>query len=230
MKRFILLCLLFPFTFLSATAQSVCSKYYPLVEGATMQYTIYNKNNKEDGSVTYKVVGVNESGDTVSANMEMTITDKKGNAMKSEYGLICENDVVSIDFKSLMNEQMLSQFGEMEVDMEGTNLIWPNTLNEGQELPDANIYVTVKMGGAMNMNMNVETFNRKVERKETITTPAGTFDCFVIYSETKTKMMLANQTFPSRMWLAEDVGMVKQVSYNKSGKPINTALLTQYNK
>ena len=230
MQRIVLPVILFLFVWQSGNAQSDCSKYYPLVEGASLQYTMYNKNNKEDGTVTYKVGQVEESGAKVSANMNMTITDKKGNAMQSEYGLVCENDVVTIDFKSLMNQQMLSQFGDMEVDMEGTDMIWPNNLSEGQELPDANIYVTIKMGGDMAMKMNVETFNRKVENIETITTPAGTFDCFVIYSETKTKMMLANQTFPNRMWLAEGVGMVKQIAYNKKGKPINTTVLTKYNK
>ena len=88
----------------------------------------------------------------------------------------------------------------------------------------------MKMGGAINMNTNVETINRKVEKQESITTPAGTFDCYVIYSETKTKMMMANKTFPSRTWLAKGVGMVKQESYNKNGKLMGSMVLTQYTK
>ena len=59
---------------------------------------------------------------------------------------------------------------------------------------------------------------------------AGTFDCYVIYSETKTKMMMANKTFPSRTWLAKGVGMVKQESYNKNGKLMGSMVLTQYTK
>ncbi|AKA34511.1 hypothetical protein [Flagellimonas lutaonensis] len=205
--------------------QSVCSQYYPMVEGATMQYTSFNKKGKEDGTFTYTVKDVEGNDSVVSATMTMQMTDKKGNTYDSEYGIKCEGDVVKIDFKSLMNEQMMSQFGDVEVDMSGTDIVLPNNLSVGQELPDANIEMKMKMGG-MNMNMNVETVNRKVEKEETITTPAGTFPCVVIYSETKSKMMMANQTFPSRTWFSKGVGMVKQETYNKKGKLISRSELT----
>ncbi len=129
-----------------------------------------------------------------------------------------------------MNEQMLAQMGDVEMDISGTDVEWPNNLSVGQELPDGNVSVKMKMGGMMNMNMNVETINRKVEKKESVTTPAGTFDCFVIYSETKSKMMMANQTFPSRVWLTEGVGMIKQESYNKNGNLMASSILTQFSK
>ncbi len=178
----------------------------------------------------YKVTNVAESGDSVSATMVLEFSDNKGNTYTSDYGISCDGNVVRIDFKSLMNEQMMSQFGEMEMDITGTDVELPNNLSVGQELPDSNVNLKMKMGGAVNMNMNVETINRKVEKKESLTTPAGTFDCYVIYSETRTKMMMGNQTQPSRIWLAEGVGMVKQESYNKSGKLTASTLLTQLSR
>lgn len=213
-----------------AMGQSNCSHYYPLVDGANFQYTSYDKKGKEDGKINYKVTQVNGSGDNISATMVMQLEDKKGNTYDSEYNVTCDGDKVKIDFKSLMNEQMLSQFGEMEVEVSGTDVELPSNLGVGQELPDGNVNLQMKMGGAMNMNMKVETINRKVEKEETLTTPAGTFDCLVIYSETRTKMMMANQTMPSRVWLAEGVGMVKQESYNKNGKLMASSVLTAYNQ
>jgi hypothetical protein len=162
--------------------------------------------------------------------MVMQLEDRKGNTYDSEYKVTCDGDRVKIDFKSLMNEQMLRQMGDMEVEVSGTDVELPGNLGVGQELPDGNVNVQMKMGGAMNMNMNVETINRKVEKEETVTTPAGTFDCFVIYSETRTKMMMANQTMPSRVWLAKGIGMVKQESYNKKGTLIASMELTAYNQ
>jgi len=210
--------------------QTSCSQYYPMVEGATFEYTSYDKKGGEEGRINYKVTNVTGSGDNISATMVMDIADKKGNTYSSEYNITCDGDVVKVDFKSLMNEQMLSQFGEMEMDITGTDIEWPNNLSVGQSLPDGNLNVKMKMSGAINMNMNVETINRKVEKKESVTTPAGTFDCYVVYSETKTKMMVGNQVSPSRVWLAEGVGMVKQESYNKSGKLMASSLLTQFSK
>lgn len=230
MKKYFALFLLAMFAFANARAQSNCSAYYPLEDGASFQYTNYDKKGKEDGQVNYKVTDVQNNGGTTNATMVMEMMDNKGKTFTSDYDIICEGDVVKIDFKSLMNEQMLSQMGDVEMDISGTDVELPNNLSVGQQLPDANMEVKVKMGGGINMNTNIETLNRKVEKKESVTTPAGTFDCYVVYSETKTKMMMANQTFPSRIWLAEGVGMIKQESYNKNGKLMGSMVLTQYSK
>ncbi|MFD2099585.1 hypothetical protein [Flagellimonas iocasae] len=230
MKYYFLLLIILFFSVNTAKAQTSCSQYYTMVEGASFQYTNYNKKGKEDGKLTYKVTNVNGSGDNISATMVMDMEDQKGNTYSSEYDVACDGNVVKVDFKSLMNEQMLAQMGDVEMDISGTDVEWPNDLNVGQELPDGNVNVKMKMSGVMNMNMNVETINRKVEKKESVTTPAGTFDCFVIYSETKSKMMMANQTFPSRVWLAEGIGMVKQESYNKRGDLTNSSVLTAFSK
>ncbi|MBW8244559.1 hypothetical protein K1F50_17255 [Muricauda oceani] len=230
MKRYFILLVIALAAGQTSKAQSGCSTYYPLVDGANFQYTNYDKKGREDGQINYAVTNVESSGDNVSATMMMEMVDKKGNTYTSDYNIACEGNVVKIDFKSLMNEQMLSQMGDVEMDISGTDVELPNNLSVGQELPDANMQLKMKMGGAINMNTNVETINRKVEKQESVTTPAGTFDCYVVYSETKTKMMMANQTFPSRIWLAEGVGMVKQESYNKNGKLLGSMVLTQYSK
>ncbi|MEC8831801.1 MAG: hypothetical protein VX772_05545 [Bacteroidota bacterium] len=230
MKKYFLLLVLSVLAIQFYKAQKNCSEYYPLVDGASLQYTNYDKKGKEDGQINYKVANVQNNGSGTSATMLMEMVDQKGNTYTSDYDIACDGNVVKIDFKSLMNEQMLSQMGDVEVDISGTDVELPNNLSVGQELPDANISLKMKMGGAINMNTNVETINRKVEKQESVTTPAGTFDCYVIYSETKTKMMMANQTFPSRTWLAEGIGMVKQESYNKKGKLMGSMVLTQFSK
>lgn len=230
MRHYFLLLTALIFCSAITSAQTSCSAYYPMVDGASFQYTNYDKKGKEDGKLSYKVTNVNGSGDNISATMVMDMEDKKGNTYSSEYDITCNGNVVKVDFKSLMNEQMLAQMGDVEMDISGTDVEWPNNLGVGQELPDGNVNVKMKMGGMMNMNMNVETINRKVEKKESVTTPAGTFDCFVIYSETKSKMMMANQTYPSRVWLAEGIGMVKQESYNKKGDLMASSVLTQFSK
>ncbi|WP_108422788.1 hypothetical protein [Flagellimonas amoyensis] len=230
MKQYFLLLAALCVTAGTAVAQSSCSQYYPLVEGTSLQYTNYDKKGKEEGQMDYKITDVSGSGDTVSATMVLEFSDDKGNTYTSDYGITCDGNVVRIDFKSLMNEQMMSQFEDVEMDITGTDVELPNNLSVGQALPDSNVNLKMKMAGAVNMNMNVETINRKVEKKESLTTPAGTFDCYVIYSETRTKMMMGNQTVPSRIWLAEGVGMVKQESYNKSGKLMGSTLLTQLSR
>ncbi|WP_297796939.1 hypothetical protein [uncultured Eudoraea sp.] len=209
----------------SAAGQN-CSKYYPMEEGTSMEYTSYNGKGKIQGTISYTVTNVVDTGGTTSATMAMNYKDAKGKeAFSSEFTYSCTGNTVTIDYQSLMSNQMLQQFGDMEMELSGTDIELPNDLAVGQELPDANMSMKMSMSG-MNMTSTMNMTNRKVEKQETITTPAGTFDCFVIYSENQSKMMMASQNFPNRLWLAEGVGMVKQDSFNKSGKLMSSTVLT----
>jgi len=191
-----------------------------------MEYTSLNGKGKTQGTISYTVTNVVDEGSTSSATMVMKYMDDKGKeAFNSEFTYTCSGNTVTIDYESLMSNQMLEQFEDMEMEISGTDIELPNDLEVGQVLPDANIAMKMSMSG-MNMTSTVDMVNRKVEKQETITTPAGTFDCYVIYSENESKMMMANQTFPSRLWLAEDVGMVKQESFNKNGKLMSSTVLT----
>jgi hypothetical protein len=114
------------------------------------------------------------------------------------------------------------------MEITGTDIELPNELSVGQALSDANVAMKIDMGG-MSMNMKVDMINRKVEKQESVTTPAGTFNCYVIYTDNESKMMMVNQSFPSRLWLAEGVGMVKQESYKKNGDLMSRTELTSFN-
>jgi hypothetical protein len=212
------------------TTGQECSRYYPMKEGTSFQYTSYDKKGKEQGTMNYRITEASGGVGSTSATMNMTYTDDKGKeVVSSNYTLSCSENTVHIDYESLLSNEMMQQFEDMEMEVTGTDVELPNDLSVGQNLPDANVDVKMSMGG-INMNMNVETINRKVEKKESVTTPAGSFDCYVIYSETKSKMMLANNTFPNRLWLAEGVGMVKQETYNKNGKLMGSMVLTLFSQ
>ncbi len=126
---------------------------------------------------------------------------------------------------------MQQQYTDMglEMDITGTDVELPNQLSVGQDLKDANVNVKMKMSG-MNMNIDVNTIDRKVIGKESVTTAAGTFDCFVITAKTKSKMMMANQEMSDKLWLSEGVGMIKQETYNKNGKLLSRMELSQFAK
>ena len=203
-----------------------CSIFYPLEKGVKLEYTLYGNKDKVEGVQTQEVTLVEETSDGLKAQMHINFRDEKGKEVyEMDYGFLCVGNVVRIDFQSLMSGPMIEQFEGTEAEITGTDVEWPNDLSVGMELPDANVSMKMSMGG-INMKMEMDITARKVEKKESVTTPAGTFECFVVYSETHSKMMMANQTFPSRIWLAEGVGMVKNESYNKNGKLVNQMVLT----
>ncbi len=214
----------------STTAQTNCSRFYPMEEGTAFEYTMYNKKGKTDGVTSYKVTSVENNGDSTMATMDISFTDDKGKEVyNTDYSFTCTGNMVTIDYESLMPQQMLEQYGDMEMDITGTDLEIPNDLSVGQLLEDANVTLKISMGG-INMTTTVDMTNRKVEKQESVTTPAGTFDCYVLYSDTESKMMMAKQSFPSRVWLAEGVGMVKQETYKKNGDLMNSMQLTKFGK
>jgi hypothetical protein len=215
-----LLALLFAY---AGQAQTNCSSYYPLKEGTTFQLTMYDDKDKTTGIIDYTVQEATDD----SAKMSYEMHDEKGKLITaSEYSMQCNGDGISIDFNSLMSPGLMEQYKDMEVDITGTDLMLPNNLSPGQTLPDANMLMNVRMA-PINMKMTVDITNRKVDGMESVTTPAGTFDCVVISWDHESKMGI-KFTGTAKQWLAEGVGMVKQENYNKKGKLIGGSLLTSF--
>ena len=226
------LILIYSLFLVSSTALSQnCSKYYPMEEGTSFQYTMTNKKGKTEGITDYSITNVENTGGVTTATMNMKFTDEKGKEiLVSDYKLSCTGDVVKIDYNSLVPAQMMKQYTDMGVEMEisGTDIELPNNLSVGQGLDDANVAMSIKMPG-MNMNIKVDQLNRIVEKKESVNTPAGTYECYVITQDNVSETMGVKQTMQSKLWLAEGVGMVKQETYNKKGDLTTQMLLTKFN-
>ncbi|MEP3374658.1 MAG: hypothetical protein ABJL43_00945 [Maribacter dokdonensis] len=230
MKTKLLFTLAFLTCITTSIAQDNCSKFYPMNEGVSMEYTNYNKKGKVEGVSSYKVVEAINNGNVTNATMAIDLKDNKGkDAYSTTYNLTCTGNMVTLDYESLLPSEMMEQYGDMDIEISGNDIEIPNDLSVGQKLNDANVAMKISMSG-INMNMTVDMTNRNVEKKESISTPAGTYDCYVLYSENRSKMMMANQVYPSRVWLAEGVGMVKQETYKKNGDLMSSTLLTAHSK
>ena len=227
-KTFIFSLLLIATVFPQASAQTGCSKFYPLKEGTKAEITSYDKKGKIAAVVDYIVLNKSKTSEGEVATMKSSIKDDKGKLIaETEYDVTCDGTKISIDYNSMVSPMMMEQFQNMEYDISGVDLEIPNNLSVGQELPDAAMNMKISMGG-INMNMDLTITNRKVIGKEDVTTPAGTFSCFVITYDMTTKMGMT-QTSNSKQWIAEGVGMVKQEDYQR-GKVSSSSVLTKFSK
>lgn len=209
-------------------SQSACSKYYPLEEGTTFQYTNYNKKGKVSSVINHSVTNNRTENGNEVVTMTTKMHDKKGELIiESAHDITCTGDGVSIDFESLANSQMFSQFENFEYEITGTNLELPNNLYVGLELSDATMNMKISVGITMNMVITIK--DRKVIGEETITTPAGTFDCYVLTSTLDMDMMMKIEG-SSKQWIAEGYGMVKQESFDNKGNLTGYSELTEFNK
>jgi len=224
---------------LATTAYAQCNNaFYSLEEGSEFEMTSYNKKDKPQTRIVYAVGKVEESGDAYEATFHSTIYDEKDEMVSDgEFVVICEDGNIRVDMQRLTSSMdQLAAYDEMEVESEVSFLEIPSNLEVGQNLPDGHTTIKVKMGeGNMAMTtMKIDVVNRKVEAKENLSTPAGTFECYKITYDTDMNikvMGFANKsTFSSAEWVARGVGVVKTESYDKKGRLNAYSLLTDLKK
>ncbi|WP_020532478.1 hypothetical protein [Flexithrix dorotheae] len=217
---------------------SQCNPYFNYDEGTEIEQTNYNGKGKPSGKTTMVIKEVKGGGDHVIYVTQMTMQDQKDKEINSaEIEMECENGVFKLDLSRFAPQNMQEMEG-INIEFEGSQLELPSTFSVGETLKEANFTVKVNSDNpALAMAMadsDINIYNRKVEAKESITTPAGTFECYKIsYNSTmETKIMGIKKTFETSAieWISKDVGMVKMESYDKKGKMSGYTLLTGYKK
>jgi len=215
---------------LPALAQAVdCNAYMPSETGTVMEQTMYNKKGKALGKNVMELVLVEQKDKETHFKVHQKSLDKKGNiTFETDLGYKCVDDIFYIDMSSFMSGEAMGAYGEMDLTVTMDEIDIPVNAQPGQMLKDGNLQM--KIGGMpMNMTIKVDVINRKVEAVESITTPAGTFDCVKISQDVVTKMMMTVKAH-SVDWYAKGVGVVRTESYNKKGKLTGYTELTRLEK
>jgi hypothetical protein len=177
-----------------------------------------------------------DNGGILTAHIKGTAFDKKGEEITSmNFEYICDEGVLKMDMKKFIPRDMFGSDSDIEFEMEGDYLELPRSLEIGQSLKDGIIEgkMTMEENPAMaNMTITIKIFNRKVEAKEEITTPAGNFTCYKISydMESSTKVMGMNNKVNLKGidYVSEGTGVIKTESYNKKGSLSSYSLLTAY--
>lgn len=97
----------------------------------------------------------------------------------------------------------------------------PSNMSPGDTLPD--VLASVK---AFGLTMKITVTERKVLREETITTPAGKFNCMVIRERKVEKGMGRNRHTIADTWYAKGTGMVRHDTYDTDLKLLTSEILT----
>jgi len=223
-------------SFLAYKAQSQCNTYFNFNEGAEYEMTHYSAKDKVTGKSLSQILSVEDNNGILTAQIKGTVFDNKGEEITSmNFEYICDHGVLKMDLKRFIPKDMFGSDAEIEFELEGDYLELPESLQIGQSLKDGMIEGKMTMEGnpAMaNMTISVKILNRKVESKENITTPAGSFSCYKISydMESSTKVMGMNNkvNLSAVDFVAEGTGLVKTESYNKKGNLSSYSLLTGY--
>jgi hypothetical protein len=165
---------------------------------------------------------VYDEGKMSVAEVEMKSQDEKdaGKApMNAKYK--CDGKQLYVDLSGFMPGAN-SQNSKIET----SGMLFPFKLSAGETLPDAEHSVSMERAGkAMKITSHIK--ERKVEAKESITTPAGTFECYRISSVIETEMPAMDEKSRQIMeetkkrmgknkmivWYAPDVTIIKMEFY-----------------
>lgn len=207
-----------------------CNDFYLIKKGVEFEYEHYNNKNKLEYTNATKVTDVVLKDNGWIIQTDNVSNDEKGQAMhqwKQEYR--CKDGVLSFDMNNMFDQKQMSEFKDMEVQVISDKLEIPSTLSVGQTLNNGSATMTVSNQGMKIMTMGITITNRKVESKENITVPAGTFDCFKITYNIETKSIFKVQATATE-WYAPKIGIVKQESYDNKGKLTGYTVLSRLKK
>ncbi len=231
MKTLLLPVFIFLLAITANSQDNICeSSYMPFKEGISFELTSYDKKGKEASIAKHKVVSLDNESDGFKATIEMEIADPKGkNVTKGSYSMECKDGVIYMDMTSMLDPRTVESFSSMEMEMSGDALEIPRNPEPGQTLPDGTLTMKASAGGLGLMTMTLSVTNREVGDKETVTTPAGTFDCIKISQESEMRAVIKKK-FKSTSWYAKGIGMVKTENYDSKGNVESSTVLTKLEK
>ena len=224
MKNLVILSVLMAFFSNNVISQD-CTIYIPSEVGTELHYEMKNAKGKITGIYTQKMLSIKESGGETTFEMLQTHMDPKNSrkiVIQDTISFRCKDNVFYIDMEKYLNQKQMEGFKGMEIKIVTDDLIYPPNLSPGMTLNDGSISLEIGTG---TMNMTTDIINRKVVAHENITTPAGTFKCFKISEDVKSKMGFIKIQMQNVIWIVKDIGTIRSETYNKKGKLNSTTEL-----
>ena len=200
---------------LAVYGQSRVQGYYLDKENVTLEYV---RKHVADGKTEWKhrvrVVDVTDQGKTARYTTESEFFKANGkplykSAMREFYNVDKETGNVLFDVSATMVSYIKGRIG-VNATSDGIFSSFSSTLNPGDMLDP--VIGQAKVGP---LTYNVTVDDRKVLRHETISVPAGKFDCVVIEEHKVESGPGHHRDVVNISWYSKGVGYVRHDSYIK---------------
>lgn len=224
MKRLIIT-LLFIFIFCLAKAQV---SYFVPPEGKVLVYGSYANGDNT------KMIGINKHFFKESVNPDTFVfvcesyspPDAVQPESRGEVKYYRDGERIFSDPTAIF----MGQKGvKISADFLEKKLIFPLVMKVGDKLDDYTITYEIDNEGTM-MPMSIAMTNRNIAAKETITTPAGSFDCIRIDQNITSSIMGMTINSSSQTWYGKDCGMVRHQVFMGAGAISDFILIRIENK
>ncbi|WP_019949328.1 TapB family protein [Hymenobacter aerophilus] len=215
-----------------------CPHPFGLADNTARTFTLQDGRGKTTGYVRQRVVSLGTEQNKKKTQTTNTVLLKSG-AYDAKDRLVylrdltfrCRQDTAFTDGLDQLNPTQLSSFQDRILTYSPLPLSWPNQPTIGSELPGGGMTVDVRSSAVHIANVYSMVGKRRVTGRQTITTPAGTFECYKVEAELETGTVArADLKLTSAVrvvdYYAPAVGLVKSERYDKRGRLEQVRLLT----
>jgi hypothetical protein len=183
-----------------------CSEFVYMQKGKTIETTGYSQG----GGVMFKtinhVLDVSTTGGTTVATVETEHFDKNGQSKgKKTVTFKCNGGSFFFDMSAMGGASDNIKFS-------ASNMEYPANMKVGDHLKDIDMKMEYTRPGNPPREMNAKITDRQVLGKESITTPAGTWNALKITYQTKIDMPGMPMTMPPQTtteWYVPNFGIVQ---------------------
>ncbi|RXG11344.1 hypothetical protein DSM03_11812 [Leeuwenhoekiella aestuarii] len=210
-------------------SQSLCSDLKTLNDFTSLEFTSYGTANNLIAVTEYEVSSAfaTQNGNRIILKAVLPEDDSISNTKQTYYEVECNSSVLRVSHKNVIPAFVFEEYSNMEVDASNSSISIPVNPEMGQKLEDISFSIEILVA-PITHKVRYFLTDRSIKSQERINTPAGTFECFVIEANSKMKPKNKN-TGTVKQWFAPQIGLIKQVDFDASGKVTSVNLLTALN-
>lgn len=214
---------------ISGSISAQTTAYYPVTTGTQTETKIYDARGVVTGKTVHKVQSTSPLLNAEVTSTRYEIFDASDNSVGTgDYDYISRGPSAYVDMKKYLSPHMMKLFEEknLEVEIQTAELEIPNAnTTVGQTFSEATLTLTLSGNEKPFETFSIRIYNRVVSGTESLTTPAGTYQCKKITFDME--ITSAGRTLTRwTEWWAPEVGCVKTEYFNEDGKLIGNELLT----
>ena len=216
------------FTFLPASGQD-CTIYSDYKEGTSTKMVHYDNKDKPTGFTVTTVKEKKSIPGGTSLLFHQKYDNNEDYTFETEFEVKCVDGDVKVDMSKLIDPTMMTAYEDMEIDVVADELSIPKNASPGDVLNDGSVTVTVDTGTPIKISITVTLSNRKVESKETVVTPAGSFECLKITYDMLSQVGFVKVRSSAAEYYNKKHGVIKSESFNKKGKSTGYSVIEEIN-
>lgn len=183
--------------------------YFNTSVGTTLKWVIYDNSGSVFGYCHEKLTGLKGNMKYGEASYAYMFYDNKYKSVIGdkpfEFYVTIENGVTRAYVNNISKARKSGDYMPL-ADISSI----PDDIKAGDKLSDTEISVKVLTV----VTIKNQYVNRSVKLRESVTVPAGTFDCYLVEDH---ETLNGNGPFRVQTWVAKGIGIVRQVIYKTDG-------------